>query len=823
MAIDVATLRASLIADTSKFESSMGRAAKTSNSKLAGIGRGFKSMATVAAGAFAAAGVASAVKSSIDAASDLGEQINKTKVVFRGSEKDILAWSKTTASSLGISRREALEAAGVFGNMLVPMGFARKEAAGMSSKMVTLAADMASFNNASPAETLDALRAGLAGESEPLRRFGVFLNDARLKQEALNMGLYKGKGNLDAAAKASATYSLILKDTKDAQGDFGRTSDSLANKQRIFSATLEDTKAKLGNALLPAATAAMSAFINLARWVDRNRSSFIAVGNAIKSGAVSAFNALKTAVAATINVIRDIINWSNRHKTTAEFLKTTIGLLVAGFAAYRVALIASRAATVALVAATTALNVAMRLTPIGLAVTALAALGAGLIMAWKHSQRFRAIVSGAFRAVAGAATAMVGVMRGAVGAFYNIGKDMILGLVHGIAGMVGAAINAVKNVVGSVIKGARNLLESKSPSKVFMEIGEDVTKGFAIGITRGMTGVLFPIEAEIASLERRKDALAKRFEDSDTFGKMSALRKTAGSKDVKGKDDDARRKAARQELAQMTKELQRARALARIDLQIAGLEKAKTLRDALVGISDTLKGKVKEAVDQFRDAWERVQGSAFDAATDLIIANTDASKELGRLRGLNEAEDIAAEQNRIQAAMERARQENDIEAMANAAQEQMRFDRNQRIKALELQVAAETKAIQEQRLAERKALEDAAVVAFESNLTQQLNAEFAALQARKQGYATFVRDVQAILAPLGLMFDADAGAEAAIGGGKRGGMRRRGGARAANPITGSSVIHAVFNVTTNDSDEAARKVHSMLLNLQRRSGSLGFT
>jgi hypothetical protein len=77
---------------------------------------------------------------------------------------------------------------------------------------------MASFNNADPSETLDALRAGLAGETEPLRRFGVSLSDARLKQEAMNMGIYKGKGPLTPTRKAQATYALILKDTKDAAG-----------------------------------------------------------------------------------------------------------------------------------------------------------------------------------------------------------------------------------------------------------------------------------------------------------------------------------------------------------------------------------------------------------------------------------------------------------------------------------------------------------------------------------------------------------------------------------------------------------------------------
>lgn len=186
-----------------------------------------------------------------DAASDLAEQVNKTGAVFKASAPEIVEWSTSTSQSLGISQRAALEAAGTFGNMLVPMGFARDAAGEMSTRMVELAADLSSFNNASPEETLDAIRAGLAGESEPLRRFGVFLSDARLKQEALNQGLYDGKGALDANAKAQATYSLILKDTADAQGDFARTSDGVANSQRIARAELENAAATTGRVFVP--------------------------------------------------------------------------------------------------------------------------------------------------------------------------------------------------------------------------------------------------------------------------------------------------------------------------------------------------------------------------------------------------------------------------------------------------------------------------------------------------------------------------------------------------------------------------------------------
>jgi hypothetical protein len=225
---------------------------------LGGIATAAK--AAAAAGAVALGGLAVGAKKSIDAAVDLGEQLNKAKVVFRGAEQTVIEFSQTTASSLGISQRAALEAAGTFGNMLVPMGFARGEAAKMSVAMVQLAADMASFNNASPEETLQAIRSGLAGETEPLRRFGVFLNQARIEAEALRLGLIKKGEALTAAGKAAATYSLIMKDTKDAQGDFGRTSESLANQQRILKARLEDAAAAIGAKLIPAASAALGAF-----------------------------------------------------------------------------------------------------------------------------------------------------------------------------------------------------------------------------------------------------------------------------------------------------------------------------------------------------------------------------------------------------------------------------------------------------------------------------------------------------------------------------------------------------------------------------------
>lgn len=287
-------------------------------SSLAKVGK-----AVAVAGVALAGGFTVAAVKSVKAASDLSEQINKTSVVFGKSGKEVAAWSGGLARDFGLSSRAALEAAGNFGNMLVPMGFTRTEAAGMSKTMVELAGDMASFNNVPVADALEKIRAGLAGEAEPLRTMGVFLSDARLKAEAMAQGLYSGKGALDASAKAAATYSLILKDSKDAQGDFARTSDSLANAQRSMSASWENISASLGSKLLPAVAGAAAGIASFLDQIDKAKGAsakFGVVMGALRTIAQRAWTALRAAFAA--------INWGAVWNTVSA--KITAGVSKVG-------------------------------------------------------------------------------------------------------------------------------------------------------------------------------------------------------------------------------------------------------------------------------------------------------------------------------------------------------------------------------------------------------------------------------------------------------------------------------------------------------------
>jgi hypothetical protein len=233
---------------TSKFLSG---AASKARGALMLVGK-----AALYAGGILGVGFVLGARKAVTAASDLNESVNAANAVFERAGPVMQKWSKTAADSFGLARSEALQAATGIGAMLKPMGFAPQEASKMSRAMVELAGDMASFNNEDPSEMLDRIRSGLAGESEPLRRFGVDLRVTAVEAFALKEGLIEQGEALEGAAFTQAAYQKILADTTDQQGDFARTSDGLANIQRRLRANAVDLAASFGKQLTPAVEAA---------------------------------------------------------------------------------------------------------------------------------------------------------------------------------------------------------------------------------------------------------------------------------------------------------------------------------------------------------------------------------------------------------------------------------------------------------------------------------------------------------------------------------------------------------------------------------------
>ena len=250
---DVRTLKLNLLADVDQFSRNLSKADDNTNT----FRKNMQKYGKMAAQAFAVAGAAAAgyaVKvglESVKAASDFNEEISKSKVIFGDSADDIKAFSRTTASSLGISSTQALKATSTFATFGKASGLVGKDLTKFSKGATTLAADLGSFYNTNADDAILAIGSALRGESEPIRKYGVLLNESTIKAKAMEMGLYDGTGALDIQAKSLATYEVILDQTKDAQGDFARTSDGLAGQQKILDATFADLKTRLGTSLLP--------------------------------------------------------------------------------------------------------------------------------------------------------------------------------------------------------------------------------------------------------------------------------------------------------------------------------------------------------------------------------------------------------------------------------------------------------------------------------------------------------------------------------------------------------------------------------------------
>ena len=141
------------------------------------------------------------------AAINLQEQVTRGDTVFGRNAAAIQAWSQTSARSLGLSRRAALENASQFGNLFQQMDIGLDTATSMSQRLVELSADVASFANVSGGaeRVLETFAASFRGEYDSVQRFIPTITAAAVEQKALQMGLAATTGELTAQDKALAT------------------------------------------------------------------------------------------------------------------------------------------------------------------------------------------------------------------------------------------------------------------------------------------------------------------------------------------------------------------------------------------------------------------------------------------------------------------------------------------------------------------------------------------------------------------------------------------------------------------------------------------
>jgi hypothetical protein len=450
-----------------------------------------KTLATSIGVAFSAAAVANFAKQSVMASSNMEESLSKVAVVFGKGAAEVEAFGKSAAVNLGISNQKALEAAGTYGNLFQAFGLGQGESQKMSTSLVQLASDMASFNNTSVDDAILALRSGLSGETEPLKRFGVALSEVRLKEEAMRMGLIKTmSGTLPVAAKSQAAYALIMRDTALSQGDYARTAEGTANTMKTLQARFEDAKVAVGDALMPAFRALLE-ILNLLIPV------LTATGKFLKQNtdAIKAFAGVVAVAYAGMKLYRGILILTAIAKNTYQVATVLM----------RRGQLATIASTNTLAASILRLKAIIMANPFGFIVVVIGLVAAGLVTAYKKSETFRSVVitvaKAALRAfasiipmvgkvyevimkvVTGPLRALLTVLSKlpGVGKFAKAGLEIMNKGLDGISGFAQGAANKAK-ILAANLDNVGNAA-TKATDKV-----NKATKGGAGGATGTTTG-----------------------------------------------------------------------------------------------------------------------------------------------------------------------------------------------------------------------------------------------------------------------------------------------------------------------------------------------
>lgn len=273
----------------------------------------------------------------IRAASDMEETMNKFNVVFGENSKAVKDWSDNFARDVGRSKQQVADFMAGSQDLFVPLGFEPGAATEMSKQITSLAVDLASFNNKADADVIRDLHAALTGSGEVMKKYGVLVSEAAVKQELLRTGM-DPKTATDQQ-KVMARLSIIMQGTTAAQGDAIRSAGAYANQMKRLMAVVSDAATEIGKALLPTVTElvkyAADVVTKIANWVKENQGlvKVIAVVTAVIGTVGGALLALGAAAGIASFAIGGLITAGGAIAGVFSFLSLPVLAVVAAIAA----------------------------------------------------------------------------------------------------------------------------------------------------------------------------------------------------------------------------------------------------------------------------------------------------------------------------------------------------------------------------------------------------------------------------------------------------------------------------------------------------------
>lgn len=214
------------------------------------------------------------IKEGIQVASDLNEVANVVGVTFGKDAIQVDIWATNALKKFGLTKLAAEQYVGSMGAMLKSSGLMPAAIVPMAEGLAGLSGDLASFYNLDHSSAWEKIRSGIAGETEPLKQLGINMSVANMDAYALSQGVTKSYQAMSQAEQITLRYNYLLSVTKDAQGDFTRTSTSWANATRVLGGEWKTLEGIFGSILIQALTPALGVLSQLIQQLTAGASAF---------------------------------------------------------------------------------------------------------------------------------------------------------------------------------------------------------------------------------------------------------------------------------------------------------------------------------------------------------------------------------------------------------------------------------------------------------------------------------------------------------------------------------------------------------------------
>ena len=433
-----------------KFSKSTANATKKVTASVAKMTAGI-SVAAVGLGAKA-----------VDLASDFDESMSKTQAIFLEASDSIIASAGKAAEAVGLSKAEFLDAASGFGVFGKAADLSGDDLSAFADSLVTTAADVASFNNLTTGEAIEKLSAGLRGSNEPLQSIGILINAAQVEAKALEMGLGDLNGEVSEGNKILARQALIMDalGSQGALGDFAKTSEGLANQQRILQARLKNVGITIGTALLPVAMRLAEAVASLIAFMEQLAPRLQVVLDRAKELGQQWLPKLREAFTKVREAVEPVI------KRIVDFIKTNPKPFLLGLATVLGAVLVGAIGAAVVALGGIIFSVGGFIAAIGAAVTAIAYF-------WQESETFRYVVTRVFQEVKNVTEPIINGIKESIENLQEVFEGIITFLKGVFSGDFQMALDGIKGIFSGFYNQVVTVLETiKEAITRFFDIEE---------------------------------------------------------------------------------------------------------------------------------------------------------------------------------------------------------------------------------------------------------------------------------------------------------------------------------------------------------------